>query len=616
MLARWDEPFIRAMQSEQVFTNLTCNQNCLYCTSRRSAEQRGFVSPSAVRQRIQTALATGAKELVLTGGEPTMRRDLAELITEARELGARSIIVETNATLLDAKRAQALKEAGLTLARVNLSGWGDELDAITRDEGGFVRTLGGLRALVGAGIPVEVVFNVVKPTLAAASELPLRLRERFGGDLPAGSGLRIRLPIEAPMPSLLVPYERAVDAILALDAACREVGLPRRISPESGPPPCVFPQPAVVAHLYSLSPGASARQGFEHLGACAECKLSRACPGVPGSYLARFSAPAIRPITDDRLRRRLFVASSVEEQIRREFVEPQHRTLDGGGELHEDLIRINFHCNQACKFCFVSTHLPAAGDEAVRRAIVAAAAAGRAITLTGGEPTLNPHLLEYVRLARSRSTLPVSMQTNAVRLVDGVLVRALEEAGLSHVLVALHGSNADVSDCITGVPGTFAMTVAGIDQLRATTLHVNLNIVVCRFNLHDLASYVRFIGSRWPGIQTVFSFVSLAGDMVPRDPALVPRYSEAVAPLREALVEARKRGLRLGSIHHMCAMPLCLALEAGDSASSVPDLPTSQHRGGFVKPEVCSGCALSGKCFGLRASYLDLYDASELRPVR
>ena len=40
--------------------------------------------------------------------------------------------------------------------------------------------------------------------------------------------------------------------------------------------------------------------------------------------------------------------------------------------IEEDIIRVQFHCNQSCSFCFVSTHLPAMEDAAVREAILAA----------------------------------------------------------------------------------------------------------------------------------------------------------------------------------------------------------------------------------------------------
>src|SRR6185436_10708657 len=116
-------------------------------------------------------------------------------------------------------------------------------------------------------------------------------------------------------------------------------------------------------------------------------------------------------------------------------------------------------CNQSCHFCFVSTHLPAADRSRIESAIGEAGRAGAAIALSGGEPTLNPHLLDYVRLARRANVRSIELQTNAIRLADPELVRSLADAGVDVAFVSLHGSCAEVSDRVTASPGTFARTV-------------------------------------------------------------------------------------------------------------------------------------------------------------
>ncbi|HMY15040.1 MAG TPA: radical SAM protein, partial [Polyangium sp.] len=81
------------MRVARVLTNETCNQACSFCTARRPAERREFIVVGAVKQRIHRALTDGAREIVFTGGEPTMRRDLAELVRYARVQGAERVVV-------------------------------------------------------------------------------------------------------------------------------------------------------------------------------------------------------------------------------------------------------------------------------------------------------------------------------------------------------------------------------------------------------------------------------------------------------------------------------------------------------------------------------------------
>src|SRR5688572_14518908 len=119
------------MRVARVLTNETCNQNCAFCNTRRPSEKRDFVRREAVHARIEAAVAGGATELVLTGGEPTLRRDLPALVVRARQQGASRVVLETNAALVSSEIANALRLAGLAMARVHLPAWGKSADEIT-----------------------------------------------------------------------------------------------------------------------------------------------------------------------------------------------------------------------------------------------------------------------------------------------------------------------------------------------------------------------------------------------------------------------------------------------------------------------------------------------------
>ncbi|HVM95720.1 MAG TPA: radical SAM protein, partial [Candidatus Acidoferrales bacterium] len=154
------------MQVQRVITNETCNQNCWFCSFRRPLERPGFVTKAAVHQRIAASRQPSVREIVLTGGEPTLIRGLADLVREA--VGADStVVLETNGTLIDETRARELASAGLRLARVQLVAWGDEPVAeITRDPGGFAAALRGIATLASNGVEVEVTTPVVKRNLS------------------------------------------------------------------------------------------------------------------------------------------------------------------------------------------------------------------------------------------------------------------------------------------------------------------------------------------------------------------------------------------------------------------------------------------------------------------
>src|SRR5258708_1337219 len=311
------------MRTQRVVTNLRCNQNCTYCPARQVADDLATIQPQAVRSRIDAALASGATELIFTGGEPTLRRDLEDLVSHARRAAADAsvtIALETNGTLVDAARARSLRAAGFDRALLDVAGTGPVLDAVTRDPGGFDAARRGLRALVGAGVAVEVTAAVVRSTRARIAGLPSLLQDE------GVSGIRLVVPTESPDPAELLDWSEIAEAVLGVESEARRVGMALRFEDEVAIAPCAFPQGARVAPLYSsLTRGAGRRDGYRSLPACADCLMRDACPGVSERYLARHPVPAMNPVTSERTRRRLTLMTSVEEQMRREFVTPHRR---------------------------------------------------------------------------------------------------------------------------------------------------------------------------------------------------------------------------------------------------------------------------------------------------
>jgi len=598
------------MRTARVLTNRACNQNCTFCNARRPRDDPGFVEPRAVAARLAAARREDATEIVLTGGEPTLRRDIARQIARARRLGFERVVLETNGTLITPERARELAQAGLDVARVHVPTWGTALDELTRDPGGFAALRRGLRALADAGVPFEAAVPIVKRNLDAVADVP----DGLAADGLVPSCLVLDVPVEGPELDVLAGLSEAASAIVAVESRARALGLPVRLGQDPQIPPCIFPRPDRVAHLFAMTRGGPPRPGYARVAACSSCQVEDRCPGVPRAALDRPGMPELSPVSTDRLRRRLSVISSVKEQIARELVSYEVARQPDEMTLPMHTVRINFRCNQACGFCFVSTHLPSADGEAVRSAIAEGGRAGGVVALSGGEPTLNPELVDYVKLARRSGAQSVELQTNATRLEDAALTLALADAGVDVAFVSLHGSNAAISDAVTEAPGTFDKTVRGIDTLYASPIAVRLDFVFCQKNYRDFPDYVRMVADRWPRARLTVSFVAASTDVVPRTPELVPRYSDVLPSMAEGVRLAQELGVLVGGFESMCGMPLCLVPEVLEEYLGLAELPDGIDRGEFIKPGPCASCGLSNRCYGLRSGYAELYGAGELRP--
>lgn len=600
------------MRIARLITNETCNQRCAFCHVRRPVESPAFASGSALRGRLEEAVASGASRLVVTGGEPLLRPDLEAVVAAAKRRGVEELELETNGLLLTADRLSSLTTAGIGLVRVHLPGWGDTWQRATGNTAAFEDVLAALDLLQSSATPHELALPIVQATVDTLSQVPGRLVER--GLSP--KALVVSVPSTAPDASTLASVPEVARCLELLGDAARTHQQTLRLAQETWFPPCLLSNPVRLAHLYALTAGGAAREGFHRVKACDACQVADRCQGMPDAIGSRLEGLEPRPVVDDRLRRRLTVIGSVEEQVRRELVTRSSVRDPVRGLVPSTIVRVNFLCNQACHFCFVSTHLPTAPDEQVREAIVEGARLGGDVVLSGGEPTLNAQLPQWVRLAKQEGARWVELQTNATRLGDDATVAELIEAGVDMAFVSLHGATADTSDAVTNAPGTFVKTVAGLDALHRSTVMLRVNFVFCELNRHEFPAFVEMMGTRWPRASVTVSVAGAFTDLVPRTTSLIPRFSDLRAPLAEGLEAAKRLGVVVSGFESMCGIPMCQVPDDPAVLAQYPEAPQEEGGGEFIRGDACGECDLQSRCWGVRSSYAKLYGTDELVPVK
>jgi GTP 3',8-cyclase len=142
-----------------------CNFRCTYCMPKEVfGRDFAFLPRSELLTfeeitRVCAAFAAeGVTKLRLTGGEPLLRHDLDRLVEMLAAIEQISdIALTTNGSAL-ARRASALKAAGLTRVTVSLDALDDETFAATNDVAFPVaRVLAGIEAAAAAGLtPIKV----------------------------------------------------------------------------------------------------------------------------------------------------------------------------------------------------------------------------------------------------------------------------------------------------------------------------------------------------------------------------------------------------------------------------------------------------------------------------
>src|SRR3954471_1244447 len=99
-----------------------CPLSCPYCSNPLELERASGELTTTEWKKILTELAEiGVLQIHFSGGEPTARRDLVELIQHASDVGLYSNLI-TSAVLLTREKLQVLADAGLCHVQISFQG--------------------------------------------------------------------------------------------------------------------------------------------------------------------------------------------------------------------------------------------------------------------------------------------------------------------------------------------------------------------------------------------------------------------------------------------------------------------------------------------------------------
>jgi cyclic pyranopterin phosphate synthase len=159
------EPLVDAQGRRIVYLRLSlterCNFRCSYCAPAVAERAGDPVSREELARLVRVFAACGIRRVRLTGGEPTLRPDLLDVVRDARAApGIEELALTTNGHSLG-ELAVPLRAAGVSRLNVSL----DTLDParlrrIAGRAASLDRIVAGLRAAAGAGFD-SLKLNVV-----------------------------------------------------------------------------------------------------------------------------------------------------------------------------------------------------------------------------------------------------------------------------------------------------------------------------------------------------------------------------------------------------------------------------------------------------------------------
>ncbi len=170
----------------EVAVTYRCNLRCTFCyagcncTTNPVGDDREMNTAEIKRVLRRIYRDAEVPSVSFTGGEPTLRADLSELIRYAKELGMWVNLI-TNGTRIERESAEALADAGLDSAQVSLEGVSAAVhERVTMIPQSFALTVAAVQHLKESGIPVHTNTTVNRDNLHECARMPAFVKHELG----------------------------------------------------------------------------------------------------------------------------------------------------------------------------------------------------------------------------------------------------------------------------------------------------------------------------------------------------------------------------------------------------------------------------------------------------
>jgi len=152
----------------------SCNLNCVHC---RAGAERGPYPGELTTEKCLEILGQISEVekpiVILTGGEPLLRKDIFDLAKSGTQIGLR-MVMATNGTLLTPNIVEKLKSSGIKRVSVSIDG-ADEYhhDQFRKVPGSFKRAVAGIELLKKGGVEFQINTTVTRHNLHKVRDILL-----------------------------------------------------------------------------------------------------------------------------------------------------------------------------------------------------------------------------------------------------------------------------------------------------------------------------------------------------------------------------------------------------------------------------------------------------------
>jgi len=155
------DPSGRRVKSLRLSVTQRCDLACFHCHREGQRPVSTEMTPAEIERLVSVSASLGISKVKITGGEPLIRKDIAEIVRRISPL-LKEVSLTTNGTRLG-ELAENLKDAGLARVNVSLHTLDPQRYERLCGSGDLERVTRGIESAVAAGLnPVKVNMVVFR----------------------------------------------------------------------------------------------------------------------------------------------------------------------------------------------------------------------------------------------------------------------------------------------------------------------------------------------------------------------------------------------------------------------------------------------------------------------
>jgi molybdenum cofactor biosynthesis enzyme MoaA len=297
----------------EVLMGWKCNSNCIFCSVGHKLREDRRVKPwDEIKKDIDFAKKSGAGTLSLSGGEPTIRKDIFRALEYAKGKGFETIEIQTNARLLSYRDfVKRLLDSGTDRFLISVHAHNPELgDFLARSPGSWNQTIQGIRNLKSLGMD-NIRFSTVACShnykqFPEIIDFLLQFRGvgyHMGFVIPDGNAYKQRETV--PTMTESIPYlKKAIDKVAASGSEAWLYSVPyclmqgyEQFVAEMGTEDTILRGPDFEASIQR-----NRRKHRSKAKSCSECRYDSICIGVWKRYKEIHGFDEFRPVPGEKIR--------------------------------------------------------------------------------------------------------------------------------------------------------------------------------------------------------------------------------------------------------------------------------------------------------------------------